>query len=65
MAMADLPSSSVMDRSFWVYELRSMYEIIGDLRIKTRQVNHRRVQQMRGTAAIDFSKARLCSRPAS
>lgn len=35
------------------------YEIIGDLRIKTRQVNHRRVQQMRGTAAIDFSKAQI------
>lgn len=35
------------------------YEIIGDLRIKTRQVNHRRVQQMRGTAAIDFSRAQI------
>ncbi|GAA6054227.1 hypothetical protein JCM3770_001401 [Rhodotorula araucariae] len=35
------------------------YEILGDLRIKTRQVNHRRVQQMRGSAAIDFSRAQI------
>ncbi|GAA6000371.1 hypothetical protein JCM10207_007983 [Rhodosporidiobolus poonsookiae] len=36
------------------------YEILGDLRIKTRQVNHRRVQQMRefGTA-VDFSRAQI------
>jgi len=35
------------------------YEILGDLRVKTRQVNHRRVQQMRGAAAVDFSKAQI------
>ncbi|GAA5890380.1 hypothetical protein JCM5296_002804 [Sporobolomyces johnsonii] len=36
------------------------YEILGDLRIKTRQVNHRRVQQMRqASTAIDFSRAQI------
>ncbi|TNY20861.1 hypothetical protein DMC30DRAFT_351638 [Rhodotorula diobovata] len=35
------------------------YEILGDLRLKTRQVNHRRVQQMRGAAAVDFSRAQI------
>ncbi|GAA6027996.1 hypothetical protein JCM8097_001821 [Rhodosporidiobolus ruineniae] len=36
------------------------YEILGDLRIKTRQVNHQRVKQMRdlGTA-VDFSRAQI------
>lgn len=36
------------------------YEIIGDLRIKSRQVNHRRVDEMRtlGTA-LDFSRAQI------
>ncbi|BGP06546.1 DNA repair protein rad2 [Rhodotorula toruloides] len=35
------------------------YEILGDLRIKTRQVNHRRVQTMRGSNAHDFSRAQI------
>ncbi|BGP30595.1 DNA repair protein rad2 [Rhodotorula toruloides] len=35
------------------------YEILGDLRIKTRQVNHRRVQNMRGSNAHDFSRAQI------
>ncbi|GAA5891287.1 hypothetical protein JCM6882_004646 [Rhodosporidiobolus microsporus] len=36
------------------------YEILGDLRIKTRQVNHRRVQQMRDlNTAVDFSRAQI------
>ncbi|GAA5869978.1 hypothetical protein JCM16303_001859 [Sporobolomyces ruberrimus] len=36
------------------------YEILGELRVKTRQVNHRRNQEMRGSAtAIDFSRAQI------
>lgn len=36
------------------------YEIIGDLRIKSRQANHRRVEAMRASAtALDFSKAQI------
>ncbi|GAA5858486.1 hypothetical protein JCM8547_007328 [Rhodosporidiobolus lusitaniae] len=36
------------------------YEILGDLRIKTRQVNHKRVQQMRDfSTAHDFSRAQI------
>ncbi|GAA5898629.1 ssDNA endodeoxyribonuclease RAD2 [Sporobolomyces salmoneus] len=36
------------------------YEILGELRIKTRQVNHKRNQEMRGaTTAIDFSRAQI------
>ncbi|BGP14417.1 DNA repair protein rad2 [Rhodosporidiobolus nylandii] len=35
------------------------YEILGDLRIKTRQVNHRRVQTMREHTAVDFSRAQI------
>ncbi|GAA5946408.1 hypothetical protein JCM3765_000230 [Sporobolomyces pararoseus] len=36
------------------------YEILGELRIKTRQVNHKRNQEMRGAAtAIDFSRAQI------
>lgn len=36
------------------------YEIIGDLRIKSRQVNHRRVEQMRqAPTALDFSRAQI------
>ncbi|GAA6009295.1 hypothetical protein JCM11491_004262 [Sporobolomyces phaffii] len=36
------------------------YEILGELRVKTRQVNHKRNQEMRGSAtAIDFSRAQI------
>ncbi|GAA5934057.1 uncharacterized protein JCM15063_000543 [Sporobolomyces koalae] len=36
------------------------YEILGELRVKTRQVNHKRNQEMRGAAtAIDFSRAQI------
>jgi DNA excision repair protein ERCC-5 len=36
------------------------YEIIGDLRIKSRQANHKRVEGMRQSAtALDFSKAQI------
>lgn len=36
------------------------YEIVGELRIKSRQVNHRRVQEMRHAATpLDFSKAQI------
>jgi DNA excision repair protein ERCC-5 len=36
------------------------YEIIGDLRIKSRQVNHRRVDDMKNsTTPLDFSRAQI------
>lgn len=36
------------------------YEIIGDLRIKSRQVNRKRVEQMRSApTALDFSRAQI------
>lgn len=36
------------------------YEIIGDMRVRSRQVNHRRVNDMRNsTTPLDFSKAQI------
>ncbi|KAL8287077.1 hypothetical protein RQP46_004083 [Phenoliferia psychrophenolica] len=56
-----LPEDFDIDSDFFGnLPIEAKYEIIGDLRVKSRQVNHRRVESMRNSATpLDFSRAQI------